>query len=140
MPKESRNVQLDERCTFSSLVSSDDRVYAMHDKSKTTLVCVASYHIRAVLSCDMRTHKHSLIQLAVPHTHEVFLLYITIWGMIRMQLESIRDKAVTKVQSHRHSDHLGDCMRFYQFSKSQRYDMMDWRANAQIPLAVTPYH
>ena len=36
-----------------------------------------SYDRRAQLSCDMRPHKQlDLIQLAIPHTHVVFLLYL----------------------------------------------------------------
>ena len=43
-------------------------------------VCVwggDSYHTQAALSCNLRPHKQQdLIQLAVPHTHVVFLLYL----------------------------------------------------------------
>ena len=37
MPKESQNG--DKSCTVSSLVSRYNHLYAMNDKSKTTLVC-----------------------------------------------------------------------------------------------------
>ena len=58
IPKESQNV--DKRCTFSSLVSMQLQpfiLYAMNDKSKTTLIvsdliCWASYHTRpAAVMC-----------------------------------------------------------------------------------------
>ena len=70
MSKKSKNV--DKRCTLPSVVSSYDHLYAMNDKSKTTLVCEASYHGRYSLSSDMSPHKLDLIQLAVPHTHVIF--------------------------------------------------------------------
>ena len=57
MPKESQNVDI--WCTFSSLVSSYDRLYAMNNKSEVTLVCGSSYHTRAVISCDMKPHKQT---------------------------------------------------------------------------------
>ena len=44
MPKESQNVE--ERCTFSSLVSSYNDLHAMNDISKTTLVCGTAKCIR----------------------------------------------------------------------------------------------
>ena len=47
MPKESQNV--DKRCTFSSLVSSYDHLYAMNDKSKTTFICGTANCIRSHL-------------------------------------------------------------------------------------------
>ena len=55
VPEESKNVN--KSCTFSSLVSSYEHLYAMDDKRKKTLLCVdeliasdrivcgASYHI-----------------------------------------------------------------------------------------------
>ena len=45
MPKESQNVN--KRCTFSSLVSNYNHLYAMNDKSKTTLVCATANCIRS---------------------------------------------------------------------------------------------
>ena len=42
MPKESKDV--DKRCTFSSFVSSYDLLYAMNDKSKTTLICGTAFN------------------------------------------------------------------------------------------------
>ena len=77
MPKESQNVE--KRCTFSSLVSCYIHLYAMNDKSKTTLVCgIASYikshlwgltsHSSCALMSYGSTSKLDLIQGAVPHT------------------------------------------------------------------------
>ena len=83
MPKESQNV--DNRCTFLSLVSRYNNLYAMNDKNKqlivSDLVCGTSYHTQAALSCDMSpTNKLDLIQVAVPHTHVDFLLYQLLKG------------------------------------------------------------
>ena len=67
MLKESKND--DKGSIFSSLVSIYVHLYATMDKNKTTLVCgtanlilsdlvvcVASYHTQAALSCHMRPH------------------------------------------------------------------------------------
>ena len=40
------------------------------------VVCGASYHTGVVPLFDMRPHKLDQIQLAVPHTDVVFLLYL----------------------------------------------------------------
>ena len=67
--------EISQQIHKSSLVtcSSYDHLYAMNDKSKTTLVCGVSYHTGALLSFYMRPHKLNLIQLAVPQT----------WGFFR---------------------------------------------------------
>ena len=85
MPKESKNV--DERCAFSSLLSSYDHLYAMYDKSKTTLVCGTANYIRTQ-SDTIHSSTHScgfpIIRLHVPFiirsclssvTRENLLLY-----------------------------------------------------------------
>ena len=72
MPKDSKN--LDNGCTFSSLASSYDHLYAMNDTNKTTLVCGTAICIG--FHCLWGpTNKLDLLQLAVLHTHVVFLLY-----------------------------------------------------------------
>ena len=45
MPKELKNVE--KRCTLSFLLSSYDHLYAMNDKSKTTLVYGTANCIRS---------------------------------------------------------------------------------------------
>ena len=45
MAKESQNV--DKRCTFSSLISSYNNLYAMNAKKKTTLKCAPANCIRS---------------------------------------------------------------------------------------------
>ena len=51
MPKQSKNV--DKVCTFSSLVSSYDHLYAMNNKSKTTLMCETANYIRSHCLWDL---------------------------------------------------------------------------------------
>ena len=79
MTKELQNV--DKRCTFSSLVSNYNHLYAINDNSKTTLMCGTGNCIRSRCLCGLisrvilgPTNKHDLIQVAVPHTHVVFPL------------------------------------------------------------------
>ena len=74
MPKESQNV--DKRCTFSSLVSSYNHLYAKNDKSKTTLVCGTPTCIRSrclwgliSLKCDMRPYKQTRSDTSSCSTH-----------------------------------------------------------------------
>ena len=79
MPKVSKNV--DKRGAFSTLVSSYDHLFAMNNKSKTTLVCgrlFVWHHITLELHSHVirgPTTKLNVIQLAVTYTHMVFLLY-----------------------------------------------------------------
>ena len=55
-----------------------DHLYAMNDESKTTLMCgIANCNRSSCSSCVILVHTNEidLIQLTVPHTHVVFLLY-----------------------------------------------------------------
>ena len=77
------------------------------------LVCGVSYHTRAVLLHGMRCHKLDLIQLAVPHTHMVFLLYNTqlcIWQLIQACTKDIHQYYISCNSVHSPSHvHLWWC-------------------------------
>ena len=69
MPKELQNV--DKRCTFSSLVSSYNHLYAMNDKSKTTLVCGTANCIASRLWGLLSHSSCALMSYKAPQTNSI---------------------------------------------------------------------